>query len=84
MKLNEAREHLDKIDKQISKLLNKRFQIMKEIKEIKEKNQLPVENLNREKVVLENNKQYVSPSFHSEFSEVYQTIIKVSKDIQKR
>lgn len=82
MTLDDARLLLDEIDKLISTLLNKRFVVVSNIKKIKEEVSLPITDLKREKAVIDNNQQYILKEYHEQFKEVYQTIIKVSKDIQ--
>lgn len=84
MKLNETRKIIDDIDKKIAILLNERFNIVKEIKQIKEKQNIEIFDLKREQEVINNNKVYILNEFQEQFIEIYQTIIKVSKEIQKR
>lgn len=83
MKLNEQRNHLDKIDEEISKLLNKRFQVVKKIKKIKKEEKLPIFDIKRETAVINNNLKYLDKEFQKEFIEIYQTILKTSKDFQE-
>jgi len=83
MKLKNNRILLDEIDKKISLLLNERFLIVEQIKKIKEELSLEVLDQNREKEVLENNIKYVDEKYSKSFLEIYNTILKVSKDIQE-
>lgn len=54
MELRQAREDIDKIDNEIIELVAKRLSIAKEIAKIKKKNNLSVENKEREEEVLKN------------------------------
>ena len=83
MKLKNNRILLDEIDKKISLLLNERFLIVEQIKKIKEELSLEVLDQNREKEVLENNIKYVDEKYSKSFLEIFNTILKVSKDIQE-
>lgn len=83
MKLKDKRTLLDEVDKKITLLLNERFLIIEKIKEIKEELSLEVLDHKREKEVIENNIKYVNEKYTKSFLEIYNTILKVSKDIQK-
>lgn len=83
MKLNDKRKEIDNIDEQITKLLNKRFLVVKEIKQIKEEENINVLDQNREKQVIDNNKKFINKEFHNQFEVIYKTIMEMSKDIQK-
>lgn len=84
MKLNDQRNLLNNIDEKISKLLNERFLIIEEIKKIKQKENIEITDLKREKEVISKNEKYVYEDYQKDFHKVYQMILKVSKDIQKR
>lgn len=83
MKLNDKRVLLDKIDEKISKLLNKRFKIVNEIKAIKKQEKRPILDIKREEEIIFKNKKYLEEKYHNNFKKVYKVILEVSKDIQK-
>lgn len=82
MKLNERRKEIDQIDQQITKLLNERFIIVKEIKEIKNKENIKTLDEQREQEVINNNKKFIEIEFHEQFIQIYKTIMDASKDFQ--
>lgn len=79
--IQEFRGELDNIDKEILNLLEKRFQICQQIGEYKKQNNLPIEDLEREKQIIENKIQLTD--LPAEFIEnLYNLIFTQSKDLQ--
>lgn len=79
--LNQYRDGIDKIDKEIEQLLEKRFELTKAVGEYKKKNKLDIQNTNRENEVFENirslnleNEKYII--------EIYKYIMGISKEQQ--
>ena len=81
MSLEIIRENIDFIDDEILTLLNERFDLVNKIIEIKNINNLPILNSNREdfiynKILLEHNK------YNIHFMNIYHEILKQSKKYQ--
>lgn len=83
MKLKDKRVLLDEIDKEIATLLNKRFNIINEIKQIKKQEKIQILDPKREQEIITNNKKYLKTQYHDNFEKVYKVILEVSKDQQK-
>ena len=58
--LNEAREKINSIDKDIAKLFEDRMSLCKDIAEFKKANSLPVLDASREEAVVNNNLKLIS------------------------
>jgi monofunctional chorismate mutase len=83
MKLLELRNRIDEIDKDILRLLELRFQVVKEIGAYKKANNLPILDVNREKEVLEMRKALlVNKENWPHFENLFKLIMKVSKDLE--
>ena len=84
MELDKARTEINKIDKEIVKLLQKRFNIVNEIGNYKRKQGLPIYDEAREKQVVESCISYLENKEYSKFiDDIYFQIMKCSKDIQQ-
>ena len=82
MTLEQYRQQLNEIDKELIKLLEKRFEISKQIGVWKKQNNKPVEDLERERQIIENKLQ--QSQLPKEFiEELFQLIFKQSKKMQK-
>lgn len=83
MDLNIIREEINKIDKELVLLLEKRFDVVMKVGEYKKQNNLPILDENREKIVIENcinnlnNKDY-----SSQIEEIYKHIMSLSRQLQ--
>jgi monofunctional chorismate mutase len=83
MKLLELRNRIDEIDKDILRLLELRFQVVKEIGAYKKANNLPILDANREKEVLQMRKALlVNQENWPHFESLFKLIMKVSKDLE--
>ena len=83
-KLEEYRKQIDKIDEHIVKLFSQRFELVKQIGKIKQKNKIPVVDNNRFQQVLEKvkkiaEKQGISKDF---IEEIYNIIHKYSCELE--
>lgn len=84
MDLNSARIEINKIDKEIVNLLEKRFNIVMEIGNYKKENNLPVYDAEREKMVIKNCIGYLENKHYSKsIEDVFQQIMDSSKDLEK-
>ncbi len=75
------RKKIDSIDKKLILLLSKRFKNVEEIGRIKKANSLEVEDIKREKEIEKRIKK--NEKYTREILEVYRTIFKESKKLQK-
>ena len=84
MELDKARTEINKIDKEIVRLLEKRFNIVNEIGNYKRKQGLSIYDETREKQVVESCTSYLENKEYSKFiDDIYFQIMKCSKDIQQ-
>lgn len=82
--LDTLREKIDKIDKEMISLFEKRMYVAKQIGEYKIKNNLPVLNTKREEIVLENcvnNLEYKNMEKYAK--DFMKNVMKISRDYQK-
>lgn len=83
--LSEQRKKIDQLDQEIVRLLEQRLDCAKEVAEIKKKNQLPILDESREQALLEKIKTLTkNPDYQKYIIEIYETILKTSKDYQKK
>lgn len=75
------RKEIDKIDSEIARLLEKRFEICSEIGDFKTKNNIETENKSREKEIFEKIKQ-TNFKYRNNIKEVESKILLESKKIQ--
>jgi len=83
MELNSFRKEIDKIDRKIVKLLEKRFILVSDLGVYKKNQNLPVQDEGREKEVLESCRYMLENKEYSKYiDDIYFQIIKACKDIQ--
>jgi len=83
MKLEELRTRIDEIDKDLLRLLELRFQVVKEIGLFKKEHNLPVLDKAREVDVLKMRQaQLTNKDNWPHFEAIFQLIMKVSKDLE--
>ncbi len=83
MKLKSIREKIDQIDKQISILLNKRFKLIKEVKEVKKASGIAVWDKTREKQIIDSNQKHIEKEFLEMFKSVYLAIFTAAKSYEE-
>lgn len=83
-KLEELRLRINDVDEKIVLLLKERFDIAKEIGETKKNLGLDVENKGREEEVVKKVRDMLPDDLKDLAEEIYRTIIKTSKDYQKK
>ena len=81
-KLKEYRAEIEKLDSEIADLLVKRMKLSKKIGNYKKENGLPVFDPQRELELKEKNILAVEQEYQRAYQEVFETILKVSKDLQ--
>lgn len=79
--MDSLRGEIDSIDREILYLLKKRFEISKQIGEIKKKLNLPLTNIDRENKLIENlsNFKYLT---EDEIKRIWSVIFEISKEKQ--
>lgn len=83
-KLQNLRNKIDNIDKDIVKLIEKRMKISYEIGQYKKENNIPIFDEKREKEVLDRKKELLeNKDLSSMIIDIYNIIMNKSKDIQK-
>jgi chorismate mutase len=78
-KLKAIRTEIDKVDDQISTLLEQRFELVRDVKEEKMKTNYAVEDINRELDILA---RFNDSSYHKQLVKVYSKIFEVCKEMQ--
>ena len=82
MTIDNIRERIDIIDKQMALLFSQRMELIKLIKEEKKKNKVETYNEAREKEINSKNINYVNKEYANEYLEFIESILKISKDYQ--
>lgn len=83
MDLNNSRIEINKIDKEIVSLLEKRFNIVMEIGKYKKENRIPVYDEKREKVVIKNCIDYLNNrELSKQIEDIYMQIMNSSKELE--
>ncbi len=78
--LDKVRSQIDWIDRDIMAQLDKRFELVEKVKEIKKEINMPVLDKSREETI----KHYIelNTKFEKEIKNVYEEIMKQSKELQ--
>ena len=80
----ELRQQIDDLDEEIIQLLKKRMGISKEVGELKEKLDIPVEDKNREDEIIDRlTKQAGSNLSEEQLIRIFTAVFKSSKQVQK-
>ncbi|PTD94704.1 chorismate mutase [archaeon SCG-AAA382B04] len=85
MTIRKTRKEIEKIDKEIIDLIEKRMQHIKELTELKKKQNKPINDKQREKKLLAMYTDYANekPLDAHEIKEIFEKLHKMSKEIQK-
>lgn len=82
-KLNVYRKEIDKIDKELVGLFEKRLEVVTKVANYKKENNLPVYHEDREKVVINNvEENIVNKEYLDEAIKFFEYIMKISKSFQ--
>lgn len=81
-KLNIYRKNIDEIDDKIIELLKIRFSIVEDVKKYKKDNNVAVLDKTRENEIIEKI-NLLGNQYKNEIEKIYQTLLAVSKDLQK-
>lgn len=83
--LEKQRAEIDAIDREIVALFERRMQVVVEVAQIKKENGIAILDANREKEVIQKVQSYLKDAtLKEELAEAYETLMKVSKDYQKK
>lgn len=81
--LDELREQINAVDKQLAALFEERMNIVSEVTAYKKQNNLPTYDGAREKAVIEKGKQYLQDAKYAAYYEEFmQNVMDVSKKYQ--
>ncbi len=82
--LDVLRKDIDRLDKEIGELLLSRFAVVKEIGEVKKRDNLPITNAGREEEVIAKVRSLaLDPSEKDALETAYRAIISASKNLEK-
>ena len=82
--LDKQRTEIDAIDREIVSLFERRMQVVMDVARIKKENGMAIFDGSREKEVIAKVQSYLTDEgLKEELREVYETLMKVSKDYQK-
>lgn len=84
MDLNELRNKIDGIDKELVKLFEERMETAAEVGRFKQENGVPVFNRQREREIINNVTASVPDELQSYTKTLYQTLFELSRSYQKR
>ena len=83
--LEESREKIDSIDKEITRLFEERMHAVEGVIQYKKENGLPIFDASREEVIIKKNAERLSDAKLEEyFKDFYQHMMDVSKNYQKK
>ena len=83
--LEKQRAEIDAIDREIVALFERRMQVVVDVARIKKENGIAILDANREKEVIAKVQSYLEDDhLKEELAEAYETLMKVSKDYQKK
>ena len=83
--LEKQRAEIDAIDREIVALFERRMQVVVDVARIKKENGIAILDASREKEVIAKVQSYLKDDhLKEELAEAYETLMKVSKDYQKK
>ncbi len=83
--LEKQRAEIDAIDREIVALFERRMQVVVDVARIKKENGIAILDASREKEVIAKVQSYLKDdTLKEELAEAYETLMKVSKDYQKK
>ena len=83
--LEKQRAEIDAIDREIVALFERRMQVVVDVARIKKENGIAILDASREKEVIAKVQSYLNDAtLKEELAEAYETLMKVSKDYQKK
>ena len=82
-KLDELRVKIDEIDEKMRELFLQRLNVVKDVALEKMTNNLPIENIEREKHMIEEHLNNIEDLHKDKYLTFLQNVLKISKDYQK-
>lgn len=83
--LEEIRIDIDQVDQELTALIEKRFDLVKEVATYKQANKQPVLDSSREEaVILKNQERLKNPEYKDALAGLYQHLMDTSKELQKK
>ena len=83
--LEKQRAEIDAIDREIVALFERRMQVVVDVARIKKENDIAILDASREKEVIAKVQSHLKDAtLKEELAEAYETLMKVSKDYQKK
>ncbi|QQK08169.1 chorismate mutase [Miniphocaeibacter halophilus] len=83
--LESIRKEIDKVDKEIITLFEKRMDLVKYVVDYKIKNNMKVLDSSRENLIIEKNKNLLQNKEYSQYLEdFFKSLMDISKDIQEK
>ena len=83
--LNDIRDKIERIDREMARLFEERMRAASEVAEFKAKNQMPVRDTEREAVLTERNLSYIEdPEIRELYRTQFNTTLSVSRAYQER
>ncbi|EHI70633.1 chorismate mutase [Streptococcus ictaluri] len=84
MRLNEIRQDINEIDRQLIELLEARMSLVNQVTHYKLENQMPVLDQSREEVILQTvSAKVADKAFEPAITRTFQTILEMSRQFQK-
>jgi chorismate mutase len=81
--LETLRKEIDEIDKQLAVLIEKRLEIVTKVGAYKKENNIPIQDIKRDKAVINNALRNINDEKYNEYiKKVFNSIILISKSIQ--
>ena len=84
MNLEEAREKIDEIDRQLAGLFVERMELVSEVARYKKENNLPIYHSGREKEIVKNLQEIVPEEMGAYIKLLYSTMFEVSRAYQQK
>lgn len=83
--LEQYRLEIDAIDQELTRLVEKRFEVAKKVAAYKRAHDLPVLDASREDVVIARNQErLMNPGYAAEIADFYTALMAVSRGIQEK
>lgn len=82
--IEDLRKEIDLIDREMASMFSKRMDLVKEIGNLKKKNNIKIRDLEREKQVISVNSMYVKDGYQSYYHKLIRTIMTLGKKIQEK
>lgn len=82
--LNEYRFEIDRIDQELTRLIEQRFNLARKVADYKKTNGLPVLDTSREEIVIQRNQERLENSnYKDEIAKFYVELMAISRSIQE-